>query len=31
LIAHGNWQDAFCDQVSDLCLGVAIGVDSGIY
>lgn len=31
LIAHGNWQDAFCDQVSDLCLGVAIGIDSGIY
>ncbi len=31
LIARGNWQDAFCDQVSDLCLGVAIGVHSGIY
>ena len=31
LIAHGHWQDAFCDQVSDLCLGVAIGIDSGIY
>ena len=31
LIARGQWQDAFCDQVSDLCLGVAIGVDSGIY
>ena len=31
LIARGNWQDTFCDQVSDLCLGVTIGIDSGIY
>ena len=31
LIVRGNWQDTFCDQVSDLCLGVAIGIDSGIY
>ena len=31
LIFHGSWQDAFCDQLSELCLGVVIGVDSGIY
>ena len=31
LIVHGNWQDSFCDQVSELCLGVVFGIDSGIY
>ena len=31
LIARGTWQDVFCEQVSELCLGVAIGIDSGIY
>ncbi len=31
LIVRGGWQDSFCDQVSELCLGVVIGIDSGIY
>ncbi len=31
LIVQGDWQNAFCEQVSELCLGVAIGIDSGIY
>ena len=31
LIVRGNWQDSFCDQVSELCLGVVLGIDSGIY
>ena len=31
LIARGSWQNAFCEQVSELCLRVTIGIDSGIY
>lgn len=31
LVARGAWQDEFCTEVSELCLGVAIGIDSGIY
>ena len=31
LILHGDWDDAFCEQVSDLCLGVAAGLDAGIF
>ena len=31
LIVRGNWQHSFCDQVSELCLGVVLGIDSGIY
>jgi hypothetical protein len=31
LVARGAWQDDFCTEVSELCLGVAIGIDSGIY
>ena len=31
LIVHGNWQESFCDQVGELCLGVVLGTDSGIY
>ena len=31
LIVRGNWQDSFCDQVSELCLGVVLGIDSDIY
>jgi len=31
LIARGPWQDSFCEDVSDLCLGVALGVEGGIF
>ena len=31
LIIHGYWQDSFCDQISELCLGVVLGIGSGIY
>ena len=31
LIIQGSWQDSFCDQISELCLGVVLGIDSGIY
>ena len=31
LIARGSWQNAFSKQVSELCLRVTIGIDSGIY
>ena len=31
LIFHGRWQDAFCDQVSELCLGVVLSIDGGFY
>ena len=31
LILRGSWQHAFCDQVSELCLGVVLGIESGIY
>ena len=31
LIVQGSWQNTFCDQVSELCLGVVLGIDSGIY
>ena len=31
LILHGDWNDGFCEQVGDLCLGVAAGLDAGIF
>ena len=31
VIVQGSWQNTFCDQVSELCLGVVLGIDSGIY
>ena len=31
LIVRGCWQDAFCNQVNELCLGVVLGIDSNIY
>ena len=31
LIVRGSWQASFCDQVSELCLGVVLGIDNGIY
>ena len=31
LIAKGTWQNTFCGQVSELCLGIVHGIDSGIY
>jgi hypothetical protein len=31
LIVQGSWQDTFCNQVSELCLSVVLGIDSGIY
>ena len=31
LILHGDWNNSFCEQVSDLCLGVAAGLDAGIF
>ena len=31
LILHGAWQDRFCDDVSELCLGMAAGLDAGIF
>ena len=31
LIVRGSWQDSFCDEVCELCLGVVLGIDSGIY
>ena len=31
LIFHGTWQDTFCDEVSELCLSVVLGIDNGIY
>ena len=31
LVLHGDWNDAFCEQVGDLCLGVAAGLDAGIF
>jgi hypothetical protein len=31
LILHGDWNDQFCEQVGDLCLGVAAGSDAGIF
>jgi len=31
LILKGDWHEQFCEHVSTLCLGVTIGVDSGIY
>ena len=31
LIVQGSWQNTYCDQVSELCLGVVLGIDSGIY
>jgi hypothetical protein len=31
LILLGYWNNAFCEQVGDLCLGVATGLDAGIF
>ena len=31
LILHGDWNNGFCEQVGDLCLGVAAGLDAGIF
>ena len=31
LILHGDWNDGFCELVGDLCLGVAAGLDAGIF
>ena len=31
LILHGAWQDRFCEDVADLCLGMAAGLDAGIF
>jgi NAD(P)H-dependent FMN reductase len=31
LILYGDWNDGFCEQVGDLCLGVAVGLDAGIF
>jgi hypothetical protein len=31
LILHGDWQDAYRDQVSELAMGMAAGMDAGIF
>ena len=31
LVLHGAWDDRFCDEVAALCLGMAAGLDSGIF
>jgi len=31
LILHGDWNDAFCQDVANLCLGMAAGLDAGIF
>jgi len=31
LLLRGNWHPQFCDDVGGLCLGVAAGLDSGIF
>ena len=31
LILHGHWNNGFCEKVGDLCLGVAAGLDAGIF
>ena len=31
LILHGDWQDAYRNQVSELAMGMAAGMDAGIF
>ena len=31
LVLKGNWEDRFCEDVADLCLGMAAGLDIGIF
>ena len=31
LILKGSWEDRFCKDVADLCLGMAAGIDAGIF
>ena len=31
LILHGDWNDAFCQDVANLCLGMVAGLDAGIF
>ena len=31
LILHGDWQDRSCDDVADLSMGMAAGMDAGIF
>lgn len=31
LLIKGHWKNDYCNDVSELCLGVTLGVDSGIY
>jgi len=31
LVLRGVWREQFCDDVSDLCLGIANGLDLGIF
>ena len=31
LILHGDWQDAYRDQVAELAMGMAAGMDAGIF
>ena len=31
LILHGDWQDSYCDDVAELSMGMAAGMDAGIF
>ncbi|XDZ63165.1 NAD(P)H-dependent oxidoreductase [Alphaproteobacteria bacterium LSUCC0396] len=31
LILHGDWNEGFCQEVANLCLGMAAGLDAGIF
>ena len=31
LILHGDWQDRYCDDVAELSMGMAAGMDAGIF
>ena len=31
LILHGDWQDRYCEDVAELCMGMAAGMDGGIF
>ena len=31
LILHGKWDETFCQEVGDLCLGMIAGLDAGIF
>jgi len=31
LILHGDWQDRYCDDVAELAMGMAAGMDAGIF